>query len=54
MVQELCAVKVGDFQWVQVSPGDGSLQPVAFGAAEEVTSPSKLYIAIDSPEAKNR
>ena len=40
-VKILCAVKVGDFQWVQLPPGDGSLQPVAIGAAEEVTNPSK-------------
>ncbi len=33
--------KGGDFQWVQFPPGDGSLQPVAVGAAEEVTIPSK-------------
>ncbi len=33
--------KGGDFQWVQVPPGDESLQPVAVGAAEEVTNPSK-------------
>ncbi len=33
--------KGGDFQWVQFPPGDGSFQPVAIGAAEEVTNPSK-------------
>ena len=33
--------KGGDFQWVQFPPGDESLQPVAVGAAEEVTNPSK-------------
>jgi hypothetical protein len=42
MVSKSCApCKGGDFQWVQFPPGDGSLQPVAIGAAEEVTSPSK-------------
>ena len=40
-VKTLCAVKVGDSQWVQFPSGDGSLQPVAIGAAEEVTNPSK-------------
>ena len=30
-----------DIQWVQVPPGDGSFQPEAVGAAEEVTNPSK-------------
>ncbi len=40
-VKKLCAVKAGDFQWVQFPSGDGSLQPVAIGAAEEVTNPSK-------------
>ncbi len=33
--------KGGDFQWVQFPPGDESLQPVAVGAAEEVTNSSK-------------
>ena len=33
--------KGGDFQWVQFPPGDGSFQPVAVGAEEEVTNPSK-------------
>jgi len=32
-----CAVKGGDFQWVQIPPGDGSLQPEAIGAVVEVT-----------------
>jgi len=41
MVNLLCAVKAGDFQWVQIPPGDGSLQPEAVGATEEVTNPSK-------------
>jgi hypothetical protein len=41
MVKKLCAVKAGDFQWVQIPPGDGSLQPEAVGAMEEVTNPSK-------------
>ena len=40
-VKKLCAVKAGDFQWVQVPPGNGSLQPEAVGATEEVTNPSK-------------
>jgi hypothetical protein len=44
MVKELCAVKVGDCAWVQVPPGDGSLQPEAIGAAEEVTNPSKPLV----------
>ncbi len=41
-----------DFQWVQFPPGDESLQPVAIGAAEEVTSPSKPLmqrIAVGDP-----
>jgi hypothetical protein len=37
----MCAVKGGDFQWVQFAPGDESFQPVAIGAEEEVTSVSK-------------
>jgi hypothetical protein len=37
MVKELCAVKSGDFQWVEFPPGDESFQPVATGAAEEVS-----------------
>ena len=41
MVKKLCAVKGGDFQWVRSPPGDGSLQPVAIGALEEVTNPTK-------------
>ena len=41
MVKKLCAVKGGDFQWVQSPPGDGSPQPVAIGAWEEVTNPTK-------------
>ena len=41
MVTLLCAVKAGDFQWVQIPRGDGSLQPEAVGAMEEVTNPSK-------------
>ena len=41
MVNLLCAVKAGDFQWVQIPPGDGPLQPEAVGATEEVTNPSK-------------
>ena len=40
-VNLLCAVKAGDFQWVQIPPGGGSLQPEAVGATEEVTNPSK-------------
>ena len=32
-VKKLCAVKAGDSQWVQIPPGDGSLQPEAIGAA---------------------
>jgi hypothetical protein len=32
MAKILCAVKGGDFLWVQSPPGDGSLQPVAIGA----------------------
>jgi RNA-directed DNA polymerase len=40
-VKKLCAVKGGDFQWVQSPPGDGSPQPVAIGAWEEVTNPTK-------------
>jgi len=40
-VKKLCAVKAGDFQWVRIPPGDGSLQPGAIGAAGEVTNPSK-------------
>ena len=37
----LCAVKRCGFQWVQVPPGNWSLQPVAVGAAVEVTKLSK-------------
>lgn len=33
--------KGGEFQQVQVLPGDGSLQPEALGAAEEATNPPK-------------
>ena len=33
-----CAVKGVDLQRVEVPPGKGSLQPVAIGAAEEVTN----------------
>src|SRR6516164_2419872 len=33
----LCAVKGVDLQWVQFPPGKRSLQPVAIGAAVEVT-----------------
>ena len=33
--------KGGVFQWVQVPPGDGSLQPEAVGAIVEVTKRSK-------------
>jgi len=40
-VKKLCAVKGADFQWVRNPPGDGSLQPVAIGALEEVTNPTK-------------
>jgi hypothetical protein len=29
--------KVGNFQWVKIPPGDGSLQPEAVGAVVEVT-----------------
>ena len=36
-----CAVKGVGFQWVRVPPGNWSLQPVAIGAAVEVTKPSK-------------
>ena len=35
----LCAVKGVSFQWVQFPPGKVSLQPVAIGAAVEVTKP---------------
>jgi hypothetical protein len=37
MVKELRAVKGGDFQWVQFPRGDECFQPVATGAAEEVS-----------------
>jgi hypothetical protein len=36
-----CAVKGVGFQRVQIPPGNWSLQPVAIGAAVEVTKPSK-------------
>jgi hypothetical protein len=39
--------KGGDLQWVEVPPGDGSLQPEAIGAAEEVTSPPKPLMERD-------
>jgi len=41
MVKKLCAVKGVDIQRVRFPPGDGSLQPVAIRAAEEVTTSSK-------------
>ncbi len=40
-VKELCAVQRRRFPVSRISPGDGSLQPEAIGAAEEVTNPSK-------------
>jgi len=40
-VKKLCAVKGVDIQWVRFPPGDGSLQPVAIRATEEVTNSSK-------------
>ena len=36
-----CAVKGVGFQWVRIPPGNWSLQPVAIGAAVEVTKPSE-------------
>ena len=36
-----CAVKGVGFQRVQIPPGNWSLQPVAIGAAVEVTKPSE-------------
>ncbi len=35
--------KVGIFQWVQVPPGNGSLQPEAIGAVMEVTKSLKYF-----------
>ena len=43
------------FQWVQIPPGNWSLQPVAIGAAVEVTKPSKPSmerIALGGPASK--
>ena len=45
----LCAVKGVDLQWVQFPPGKRSLQPVAIGAAVEVTilpKPSMQRVAL--------
>ena len=36
--------KGGDSQWVRIPPGNWSLQPVAIGAAVEVTKPSKPLV----------
>jgi hypothetical protein len=50
-----CAVKGVGFQWVQIPPGNWSLQPVAIGAAVEVTKPSKPSmerIAFGDPASK--
>ena len=47
-MSENCApCKGGDFQWVRIPPGDGSFQPEAVGAAEEVTNPSKPLMSKD-------
>ena len=49
-----CAVKGVDLQWVQFPPGNWSLQPVAIGAAVEVTKlpkPSMERVALATPRA---
>ncbi len=43
-----CAVKGGVFQWVQIPPGDGSLQPEAVEAIVEVTKRSKPSAMVTS------